>query len=252
MIVVPSWPAPACVRAYVTERSGGVSSGAYASLNLAQHVGDAPIAVAENRARLQNRLSLPSPPRWLNQVHGIAVHDIDQADRVSTGDTSLPTADAAVTRRPGVVCCVMTADCLPIFLCDRAGKAVGLAHAGWRGLAAGVVAATVNAMNIDPANLLAYLGPAISAAAFEVGPEVRDAFIAQDSNAAEAFCANDRGRWQADLYLLARQALKTVGVSVVYGGEACTFTDTKCFFSHRRSAPCGRMASLIWIDPAAA
>lgn len=248
MTLTPTWPASAAIRACVTERAGGVSLNDYASLNLGLHVGDDPSAVARNRASLVETLGLPSEPAWLNQVHGTTVLDLDAvAIRDGSARATPPLADAAITRTPGKVCCVMTADCLPIFLCDRDATVVGLAHAGWRGLAAGVVPATVGAMGGDPAELLAWLGPAISAAAFEVGSEVREAFLSADQGADSAFSENQRGRWQADLYTLATRALKAAGVSAVYGGGRCTFTENARFFSHRRVAPCGRMASLIWI-----
>jgi purine-nucleoside/S-methyl-5'-thioadenosine phosphorylase / adenosine deaminase len=240
-VIEPDWPAPAHVRAAVTTRAGGVSVGPYASLNLGAHVGDAPTAVAANRRRLAAALALPGQPHWLTQVHGSDVVPLDGAPRAGH------TADAAYTRNCGVVCCVQTADCLPVLLTDRAGTVVGIAHAGWRGLAGDVLGNLVAAMAIDPAALVAWLGPAISQPAYEVGAEVRDACLARDPAAAGAFAANARGRWQADLYALARGALGHAGVDAVYGGGSCTFADAGRFFSHRRVAPCGRMASLIWL-----
>jgi len=239
--LVPDWPAPARVRAFVTFRTGGVSAGAYASLNLGTHVGDDPEAVAENRRRVAARLALPSEPRWLEQVHGTTVLDLDR--------DALAPADGAVTAQPGVVCAVLTADCLPVLLTDRGGNRVGVAHAGWRGLAAGVVENAVAALGTSPAEILAWLGPAIGPRAFEVGDEVRAAFAAAGFETARAFVPNARGRWQADLYALARQSLARAGVTAVYGGGACTYADAERFFSHRREAPCGRMASLVWLDP---
>lgn len=236
----PDWPAPEHVRAFVTCRTGGVSTGAYASLNLGTHVGDDPDAVAENRRRVAERLGLPSEPRWLEQVHGTTILDLDR-------DGPAP-ADGAVTGRPGVVCVVVTADCLPVLLTNRHGTRVGVAHAGWRGLAAGVVENAVRALGSPPSEILAWLGPAIGPGAFEVGDEVRAAFAAAGFETADAFVRNARGRWQADLYTLARQSLARSGVTAVYGGGACTYTDAERFFSHRREAPCGRMASLVWID----
>jgi YfiH family protein len=239
--IVPDWPAPAHVRAAVSERSGGVSVGRYASLNLATHVGDAPEAVVENRHRLAQALDLPSEPAWLKQVHGTRIADLDSA-------WSGP-ADGAVTCRPGVVCAILTADCLPVLLTDRKGTRIGAAHGGWRGLAAGVLPAAVAAMGRPAAELLAWLGPAIGPGAYEVGEEVRAAFRAVDRSVGDAFKANARGRWQADLYALARSSLAAAGVRAVYGGGLCTSTEAVRFFSHRREAPCGRMASLIWLDP---
>jgi YfiH family protein len=237
----PDWPAPPHVRAFDTERSGGASEGRYAALNLATDVGDAPAAVAANRARLRGAVPLPDEPRWLEQVHGIAVVDLDRAG------PALPPADGAVTGRAGVVCAVLTADCLPVLLCDLAGTRIGVAHAGWGGLLHGVLAAAVAALGADPADVLAWLGPAIGARAYETGAEVRDAFVAADARAAACFVPNTRGRWQADLYGLARASLAEAGVRTVLGGGFCTFTEAERFFSHRREAPCGRMATLIWM-----
>jgi YfiH family protein len=237
--IVPDWPAPARVRALITTRSGGVSRGKCASLNLARHVGDDDAAVSENRARL--RRHLPADPLWLNQVHGVAVV---RADAVAPD----PIADAAVTGMPGVVCAVMTADCLPVLLCDEHGHEVGIAHAGWRGLAAGIVEATARAMAVPPSRLLAWLGPAIGPASFEVGDEVRQAFASHAVAARQAFAACGPGKWRANLYLLARQRLAELGVERVFGGGYDTFADAERFFSYRRSARSGRMASLIWIE----
>ncbi|HET8699592.1 MAG TPA: peptidoglycan editing factor PgeF [Gammaproteobacteria bacterium] len=242
----PHWPAPPQVRAFVTERAGGASEGRYAGLNLATHVGDTPAAVAANRAQLRGAAALPAEPRWLEQVHGTTVVDLDGAG------AALPPADGAVTSRPGVVCAVLTADCPPVLLCDRAGTRVGVAHAGWRGLLHGVLPAAVAALGGDPADLLAWLGPAIGPGVYEVGAEVRHAFIAADPRAAAHFAPNARGRWQADLYGLARSSLGAAGVREVFGGGFCTFTERERFFSHRREAPCGRMATLIWITGDAA
>jgi YfiH family protein len=237
----PDWPAPARVRAWVTERAGGASAGSYATLNLATHVGDEPERVAENRARLRAGAALPAEPVWLEQVHGATVLDLDR-------DAPAP-ADGAVTARAGVVCAVLTADCLPVIFADRAGRRVGIAHAGWRGLLNGVLPAAVRALRAPPRELVAWLGPAISARAYEVGAEVRDAYLARDPGAERAFVANPRGRWQADLYALARASLAAAGVTAVHGGEFCTFGEDERFFSHRREAPCGRIATLVWLAP---
>jgi YfiH family protein len=235
--LTPAWPAPPNVRACVTERG---SAARYGTLNLAQHVGDDANAVAANRAALSAALGLRSEPRWLEQVHGTRVVDLDRDDEVQ--------ADAAVTGEPGVVCAVMTADCLPVLLCDRGGTRVGVAHAGWRGLLNGVLPAAVAALRRQPDDLIAWLGPAIGQAAYEVGVEVRDAFVARSPAAAARVLPNARGRWQADLYGLARDALAVAGVDSVHGGGFCTYTQAERFFSHRREAPCGRMATLIWLE----
>lgn len=232
------WPAPAGVVTWQTTRTGGVSAGAYRSMNLALHVGDDPNSVAENRARLHAARNLPNEPHWLNQVHGCRILDLDR-------DETCP-ADGAVTSRPGHVLAVMTADCLPVLLASKSGQRIGVAHAGWRGLVNGVLRAAIDAFNCPPADILAWLGPAIGPGAFEVGDEVRAAFVAVDAEAERAFARNARGRWQADLHALGQQALARLGVSNVFGTPFCTFGDPGQFFSHRREAPCGRMASMIW------
>jgi YfiH family protein len=237
---VPDWPMPPGVHALQTTRHGGVSKGAWQSLNLGDHVGDQAADVAANRECLS--ALLPSPPCWMNQVHGISVFDVDAEG------ASVPEADAAIARRFGRVCVVMTADCLPVLFCDRAGSVVAAAHAGWRGLRAGVLEATIAAMDTAPSNLMAWFGPAIGPAAFEVGAEVRAAFVQQDKAAAAAFVAGVGDRFLADLYLLARQRLLRAGVSSIHGGGACTFEDRERYFSYRRDGVTGRMATLIWRD----
>jgi YfiH family protein len=241
--VAADWAAPPGVRAGVTTRAGGVSTGGRASLNLGAHVGDDPTAVAENRRRLVAALALPGEPLWLTQVHGtgVAVHD------GTTGAT--PEADAAVAFAPGRVLAVLTADCLPVVIAARDGSRVGIAHAGWRGLAAGVLEATVAALGATPAGYVAWLGPAIGPAAFEVGAEVRAAFVEADPPSAAAFAPNARGRWQADLPALARRRLARLGVMAVAGGTACTYADAGRWFSFRRERDCGRLATLAWLDP---
>ena len=234
------WPAPARVRTLVTTRDGGVSLAPYASLNLGQHVGDDPAAVAENRARL--RACLPAEPFWLNQVHGIGVQEA-----CADAPDVPPDADAGFTRQPGVVCAVMTADCLPMLLTDRSGSVVAAAHAGWRGLCNGIIEATIARMAVPASDILAWLGPAIGPDAFEVGPEVRAAFMAHDPTAASAFAAIPDGKYLADIYLLARQRLNACGVTEVHGGDACTVTERERYFSYRRDGRTGRMASLIWL-----
>jgi YfiH family protein len=236
---IPDWPMPANVRSLQTTRRGGVSRAPYDSLNLGDHVGDNPLAVAQNRQRL-NRL-MPSEPVWLEQVHGTQVVNADLASCKLRGD-------ASVAHRPGSVCVVMTADCLPVLLCDEAGTVVGAAHAGWRGLCDGVIEATIAAMNTPAAKLLAWLGPAISQPAFEVGAEVRAAFIAKDAQAVSAFVPGVDGKWQADIYQLARLRLQALGVTQIYGGQHCTFHEAARFFSYRRDGVTGRMGTFIWLE----
>ena len=235
---VPDWPAPAGVRAWVTERGPG--AGRYGTMNFATHVGDAAETVVTNRARLHAALELPSEPAWLTQVHGTCVLDLDTE--------GIAPADGAVTGRAGVVCAVLTADCLPVLLTDAAGRRVGVAHAGWRGLANGVLPAAVRALRVPPGAVLAWLGPAIGQTAYEVGTDVRDAFLRVAPESEGRFAANSRGRWQADLYGLAHDSLRAVGVTAIHGGNFCTFAEFGRFFSHRREGPCGRMATLIWRD----
>lgn len=244
-VLTPDWPAPARVRAASTERTGGSSEGSYTSRNLGAHVGDAAVAVTANRRTLVERLGLVTEPFWLEQVHGCTVLDLDAPE----GAQNPLTADGAVTSQSDQPCVVMTADCLPVLLCDRLGTRVGAAHAGWRGLAAGILPAAITRMRIDPQGLLAWMGPAIGQPAYEVGEEVRQALIAADPGAETCFEPNDAGRWQADLYGLARRSLQAAGVHAIYGGGFCTYTESERFFSHRREAPCGRMATLIWLDP---
>lgn len=240
--IVPDWPAPANVGSLVTTRGGGVSGGVFCSLNLGDHVGDDPAAVAANREIVVARIG--AQPRWLNQVHGTRV-----IDAALPGDVRPPEADAAFSRRAGVACVVMTADCLPVLFCDEAGTVVAAAHAGWRGLLAGVLEATIAAMSIPGKDLMAWLGPAIGPQAFEVGDEVRAAFVGQAAEAAAAFRPGAAGKWRADLYLLARQRLAGRGVTRVFGGDFCTVSDKARFFSYRRDGQTGRMASLIWLRP---
>ena len=221
----------------MTTRESGVSGAPWASLNLGDHVGDEAAHVAANRARL--RQQLPSEPGWLKQVHSAKV--------VETG-AGVPEADASFTCQAGIVSVVLTADCLPVLFCDRAGSVVAAAHAGWRGLAGGVLEAAVAAMNVPPDEVLAWMGAAIGPQAFEVGDEVRQTFIAQHPDAVAAFLQHAPGKWLADIYLLARIRLNHAGVPAVYGGGRCTFTETDSFFSYRRDGVTGRMASLIWLE----
>lgn len=237
--IVPEWPAPARVRSLITTRHGGVSAGVYAGLNLGLRTGDDEIAVRANLAQV--RTCLPHEPKWLRQVHGSRVIAIDSL-------TEVPEADASVARQTGTVGVVMIADCMPVLLCDQAGDVIGIAHAGWRGLSSGVIENTVSAMGIDPGRLLAYLGPAIGPDAFEVGTDVRDAFLATDAGADEAFKPCRDGKWLADLFQLGRRRLARCGVRQVYGGGLCTYSDPARFFSYRRARTTGRMAALIWLD----
>jgi purine-nucleoside/S-methyl-5'-thioadenosine phosphorylase / adenosine deaminase len=236
--IVPDWPAAGRVRALVTTRAGGVSTGGFASLNLSARVGDDPGFVKRNREIL--RSCLPDEPVWMRQVHGTTV--VDTA-RAAPGAE----ADGAVARRPGRVCAVMTADCLPVLLSDRAGTSVGIAHAGWRGLAGGVIESTVRAMGVSAGNLIAYVGPGIGAARYEVGNDVRRAFVDKDPRAESAFAPGREGKYFADLQALAVARLAAAGVGEVYGGGWCTASDER-FFSFRRDRTTGRMASLIWLE----
>jgi YfiH family protein len=237
--IVPVWPARARVRALITTRNGGRSTGPYASMNLGLRVGDDPEIVETNRRLL--KALLPAAPKWLNQVHGTRVVNAESiADPVE--------ADASIATSAGCVSVVMVADCLPILITDRIGSIVAVAHAGWRGLAAGIIENTIRAIEARPEHLLAYLGPAIGPSAFEVGDEVRDAFIAVDRAAQAAFRPRQPGKWLADLFLLARQRLAKAGLVNVYGGGQCTYSDPARFFSHRRDKVSGRMAALIWIE----
>jgi YfiH family protein len=280
-MLVPDWPAPPGVRAAFTLRTGGVSAAPYDSLNVGAHVGDAVDAVRENRRRVREALGLPGEPVWLQQVHGIDVLDLDvlgvggvavsreagsaravagaaRADEsagsagpsgrglANATTAEQPRADAAVARAVGAVCVIQVADCMPVLFAARDGSAVGAAHAGWRGLAGGVLERTVRALAVGPERLIAWLGPTISQRHFEVGDEVRAAFMSGDPASESAFVANARGRWQCDLYALARLRLAALGVSDVFGGGWCTYAEASRFFSYRRDGQCGRMAALIW------
>jgi YfiH family protein len=237
-LIFPDWPAPANVRALQTTRPGGCSCGPYESLNLGDHVGDDPLVVAANRQRLSG--FVPSEPVWMRQVHGAKAIDAALA-------SCLPEADAAFANVPDTVCCVMTADCLPVLLCDRAGTVVAAVHAGWRGLLHGVIEAAIASMRVPASDLLAWLGPAIGPESFEVGDEVCDSFIALDKNARHAFAPHAESKWLVDIYLLARQRLQAAGLTQIHGGEFCTYTDSTRFFSYRRDGVTGRMATMIWL-----
>jgi polyphenol oxidase len=236
--IIPDWPAPLNVRALITTRTGGVSSGPYASFNLGLRTGDDPLAISANRAKLD--ALLPQTPKWLRQVHGATVVEADAL-------VDVPEADAGVARRPGTVCGVMVADCIPVLLADQGGTTVAVAHAGWRGLASGVIENAVAQMAVKPRNLIAYLGPGIGPSAFEVGADVRDAFAGRDARSHGAFAPHTPGKWLANLFLLARQSLQRAGVEDIHGGGLCTYSDARRFFSYRRDRTTGRMAAVIWI-----
>jgi YfiH family protein len=237
--IEPDWPAPPGVHVISTLRTGGVSEGRYASLNLGDHVEDDASRVAENRRLLTDSALLPAEPSWLKQVHGVAVADLDELKNVRV-------ADASVTRHIGRVCAILSADCLPVMLAARSGEAVGAVHAGWRGLAAGVIESAVESLALPGEQLQAWLGPSIGPQHFEVGDEVREAFVSADEAAESAFRLNARGRLQADLRQLAKQRLERLGIRRIYGGEQCTYADPQRFFSHRRDGQTGRQATLIW------
>ena len=240
--ITPDWPAPPSVHAVVTtRRMAGQSQPPFDAFNLGSRSGDHPAAVAANRAALVPLLNLPTTPRWLRQVHGVEVFDAD----VSIDHQAEPAADAAIARADGVVLAVLSADCLPILFCADDGAVIGVAHAGWRGLASGVIEATLARTAADPSRMLAWLGPAIAMRSYEVGDEVRAAFVDTDVHAAHAFAPTRPGHWHCDLYALARQRLGAAGVTRIHGGEFDTFTDAR-FYSYRRECETGRFASLIW------
>jgi len=238
-LIFPDWPAPANVKSLQTTRNGGLSVAPYHSLNLGGHVSDDAMTVAANRQLLNPYV--PSEPLWLEQVHGLTVVNAATA-------SCLPQADASYTDHKGAVCAVMTADCLPVLLCDAAGTEVAAVHAGWKGLLDGVIEASVKTMKSPPQHLLAWLGPAIGPGAFEVGDDVRNAYIQHDAKAAEAFVKHGEGKWLGDIYQLARQRLNKLGVTQIYGGGLCTYSDEARFFSFRRDGVTGRMATLIWLE----
>lgn len=237
--IEPDWPAPAAVKAFTTTRTGGVSKAPYDSFNLATHVGDDAEAVSTNRKLLNDTLQLPGNPFWLEQVHG--------TDVLLVPDSGQTKADACYTSEKQQVCVVMTADCLPVLFANREGTEVAAAHAGWRGLADGILEKTVTQFKSPANNLLAWLGPAISVKAFEVGEEVREIFVNKLPQSETAFKTAQPGKWYADLYELARLRLQQAGVTEIYGGEYCTYTDESRFYSYRRDGQTGRMATLIWV-----
>jgi YfiH family protein len=242
--IQPNWPAPPNVRAASTLRTGGISREPYDSFNLAAHVGDETQAVTENRRLLKAALRLPAEPTWLEQIHGDSVAEASAQNECAMRP---PRADASVARSAGRVCAILAADCLPVLFCSRDGDRVAAAHAGWRGLAAGVLDTTVGSLGLPGSKLIAWMGPAISQQAYEVGDDVRIAMLARDSGFASAFTPNARGRWQCDLYQLARRNLEQLGVKAIYGGGYCTYDDADRFYSFRRDGQCGRMATLVWM-----
>ncbi len=241
-VIRPDWPAPDSVSALSTTRSGGVSQGPFSGLNLAMHVDDNEADVRQNRQQLQQQLALPAEPLWLEQVHGCAVFD------AAVDVSSPPVADASYSFQASRVCTVMTADCLPVLICNRQGDRVAAAHAGWRGLADGVIEATVDALQQPADQVMVWLGPAIGPSAFEVGEEVRTAFVQDLAAAEDAFSSTRPGHYLADIYKLARLRLSRIGINAVYGGECCTWTDADRFYSYRRDGKTGRQASMIWIN----
>lgn len=241
----PDWPAPVNVRAISSTRSGGHSDKPFSSFNLGTHVGDRSSDVQLNRQVLQTLTAMPQPPAWLEQVHGASVVEL----QLNTRYDLPPKADASYCRVAGPVCVVMTADCLPLLVCNLKGNQVAAIHAGWRGLKAGIVEQTVRRFECAPSELLVWLGPAISQAAFEVGSEVRDLFIQEQACAADAFIAGQDGKFFADIYQLARLRLTSLGIQAIFGGDRCTHTEATHFFSYRRDGQTGRQATAIWLQP---
>jgi len=252
-ILPANWPAPKNIHAFTTLRNGmGVSRPPFDQFNLGNRnseQGDDPIAVEKNRELLVQAFSLPDRPHWLRQVHGVDVLRFDGSPKPSGNyQQDEPVADASVTSKKNIVLSILTADCLPVLFCNTDGGEVAAAHAGWRGLANGMLQNTVRAMNSEPENIMAWLGPAAGPAAYEIGAEVRDAFVHYDKNAEVAFVPSRENHWKVDLYQLARMRLQSMGISKVYGGDHCSISEPDSFFSHRRDQQTGRMASLIWIS----
>jgi polyphenol oxidase len=252
-VIYANWPAPKHIRAFSTTRIGGISLGNYASFNLGIRGGDDPQHVEHNRLKLLE--VLPQSPVWLNQVHGTEVHhlsfDLDHRNQSipdATNPLQSPQADAVWTECPNTVCAVLTADCLPVLFCDRKGTRVAAAHAGWKGLLHGVLERTVEALQCPPEDILTWMGPAITQTAFEVGPEVKEAFVFAQAQAEQAFVPGKGDRWHADLYALARMRLAALGLNQVFGQPLCTYSDSERFYSFRRDGATGRMATLIWIE----
>jgi len=241
-LIIPEWPAPDHVKAFTSTRSAGLSEAPYDSLNLGDHVGDNGLKVKQNRDILIQNAQLPAPPRWLSQVHGCKVIDSGQW-------TAGEQADGIVSKTINHVCPILTADCLPILLCNQQGDQIAALHAGWRGLANGIIEQTIAAFSCHTSNILAWLGPAIGPEQFEVGQDVVDAFVKHDVVSQQAFQQTDDSHYLADIYLLARQRLNALGVHAIFGGDFCTVNEPSRFFSYRRDAITGRMASVIWIAP---
>jgi YfiH family protein len=241
--LIPNWDAPENIKAVMTSRQGGVSNPPFDSMNLADHVDDDLQMVAKNRASLKQKLSLPNDPFWLTQVHGVTIANADQQYKGKVK------ADASVAYKAGSVCAVMTADCLPVLFCNQQGTAIAAAHAGWRGLHTGILEQTVKSLNCPAKEVMAWFGAAIGAKHFEVGNEVREAFVSVQAEANNAFISSaNTGKWLADIYLLARLRLQAIGVNKITGGEYCSYQDKKRFYSYRREIKTGRMASLIWMS----
>jgi len=246
-LITPNWPAPDNIHAFSTTRVAGESQSVYAGLNLAQHVGDDSRTVNKNRRHLSSTLHLPNEPFWLNQVHQATALNISTQQKNIEANI-LPSADASFSLQANHVCAVLTADCLPVLICNSQGDKVSAIHAGWRGLAEGVIENSVAALSERPGRLMAWLGPAIGPQAFEVGEEVRDIFVEKNALAEAAFIQNKPAHYLADIYQLARLVLSSVGVKAIYGGEYCTFNDANHFYSYRRDGTTGRQASLIWFS----
>lgn len=246
IIDTPEWLVPKHVKALTTTRLGGVSAAPYGSLNLGDHVQDNSDDVAENRRRLVDEQALPTQPVWLRQIHSTLVHDIGSDENSTAESTAALVGDGSTTSQAGVVCAVLTADCLPLFLTDTAGQKVAIVHAGWRGMADGIIEVAISAFNTEADNIVAWAGPCIGAEHFEIGPEVRSALGGSDLAYRES--AN-QGKLLANLYALAGERLAALGVSNYRHSSACTFRDNDKYFSYRRDGQCGRMASLIWLEP---
>ncbi|MCC5452993.1 peptidoglycan editing factor PgeF [Rheinheimera sp. UJ51] len=246
LLLKPTWPAPSNVQAVSSTRLGGYSQGVFQGLNLGLHVGDDAATVARNRSLFQQQAAMPAEPCWLDQVHSNKVWHLTKS--TTELNAALPQADAAFSQQAGQVCVVMTADCLPLLVCNSAGSEVAAIHAGWRGLASGVIEHTLQQFQAKPSELLVWLGPAIGPKHFEVGAEVRQAFVQQNELAASAFKPLSKDKYLADLYQLARLRLQAYGVSAIFGGDYCTYHDTAQFYSYRRDGQTGRMASAIWLS----
>lgn len=246
--LIPNWNAPKNIKAIMTSRQGGFSQAPFDSMNLGGHVDDDLATVIKNRASLKQRLQLPSEPLWLTQVHGVTIANADTDTDADQQYSANVEADACVAYKIGSVCAVMTADCLPVLFCNQQGTAIAAAHAGWRGLHAGILEHSAKSLNCPPEEVMAWFGVAISAAHFEVGSEVREAFISVQAEAHCAFVPSiNKGKWLADIYLLARLRLEAIGVKNISGGEYCSYADSQRFYSYRREPKTGRMVSLIWM-----